>query len=72
MTPAFRTAAPADLVQVLDWAIPPEVHSRPRRFLIVFVAGVLSLFGTIGYTLGIEYLRVLKQRWDTQYKPSQS
>ena len=55
-------------VQVLDHAIPAEIHARPRRFLIVFIAGVLSFFASTGYTIGIGYLRALKQRWDTEFK----
>ena len=50
-------------VQVLDPAIPPEIKARPQRVLIVFVAGVLSLFASISYTLGAVYVRNLRQRW---------
>jgi len=50
-------------VQVLDPAIPPEIKARPQRDLIVFIAGVLSLFASISYTLGAVYVRNLRQRW---------
>ncbi len=50
-------------VQVLDPAIPPEIKARPQRVLIVFIAGVLSLFASISYTLGTVYVRNLRQRW---------
>ena len=50
-------------VQVLDPAIPPEIKARPQRVLIVFVAGVLSVFASISYTLGVVYVRNLRQRW---------
>ena len=50
-------------VQVLDSAIPPEIKARPQRVIIVFVAGVLSLFASISYTLGAVYVRNLRQRW---------
>ena len=50
-------------VQVLDPAIPPEIKARPQRVLIVFIAGVLSLFASIAYTLGAVYVRNLRQRW---------
>ena len=50
-------------VQVLDPAIPPEIKARPQRVLIVFIAGVLSLFASISYTLGAVYVRNLRQRW---------
>ncbi|MEW6750250.1 MAG: GNVR domain-containing protein [Candidatus Latescibacterota bacterium] len=52
-------------VQVLDPATPPELRARPRRFLIVFVAGVLSLFASISYVLGRIYVRALYERWQT-------
>ena len=54
-------------VQLLDEATVPEKKARPRRFLIVFVAAVLSLFGTISYTLGATYVRALKTRWEEEY-----
>ncbi len=53
-------------VQVLDPAMPPEIKARPQRLLIVFIAGVLSLFASISYTLGAVYVRSLRQRWSDQ------
>lgn len=50
-------------VSVLDPALPPEIKARPQRMLIVFIAGVLSLFASISYTLGAVYVRNLRQRW---------
>ena len=54
-------------VQVLDYAVPADEHSRPRRFLIVFIAGALSFFASTSYVVGGSYVRRLKQRWDTDY-----
>ncbi|HIM57051.1 MAG TPA: hypothetical protein EYM39_10140 [Candidatus Latescibacteria bacterium] len=54
-------------VQVLDAAVVPEVPARPRRLLMVFVAGVLSSFACIFYTLAAVYVRSLSQRWQAQY-----
>lgn len=54
-------------VQVLDHAVPAEVHARPRRLLIVFVAGILSLFSSVAYTLGVVYVRDLRRRWDSEH-----
>jgi len=53
-------------VQVLDYAVPADEHSRPRRFLIVFVAGVLSFFASTSYVIGGSYVHRLKQRWHAQ------
>ena len=50
-------------VKVLDPALPPEIKARPQRMLIVIIAGVLSLFASISYTLGAVYVRNLRQRW---------
>ncbi len=54
-------------VQVLDAAVVAEEPARPRRLLMVFVAGVLSSFACIFYTLAAVYVRSLSQRWQTQY-----
>ena len=57
-------------VQVLDNAIPAEKPARPRRLLMVFVAGVLSLTASIFYTLAAVYVRHLRDRWLTEYSTS--
>ncbi|MBT7419036.1 MAG: hypothetical protein HN780_10965 [Gemmatimonadetes bacterium] len=54
-------------VQVLDPAVAAEIKAKPQRLLIVFVAGVLSLFASICYTLGVVYVRSLKTRWKADY-----
>ena len=54
-------------VQFLDRAIPPEKPARPRRFLMVFVAGVLSVFASGFYTLAAVYVRALWDRWQARY-----
>lgn len=50
-------------VQVLDPATPPEIKAKPQRVMIVFIAGLLSLFASISYVLGAVYLQDLRQRW---------
>ena len=50
-------------VQVLDHAVPPEIKARPRRLLIILITGVLSLFASLSYTLGMVYVRDIQQRW---------
>ena len=54
-------------VQVLDKATLPQKKARPRRFLIVFVAGILSLFATVSFVIGGEYVKGLKKRWENEY-----
>ncbi len=50
-------------VQVLDPAVPPEIKARPRRLLIILITGVLSLFASLSYTLGMVYVRDIQKRW---------
>ena len=54
-------------VQVLDEALPPEKPSRPQRLLMVFIAGVLSLFSSVVYVLGAVYVRALNDRWRREF-----
>ena len=54
-------------VQILDPAVPAEIKAKPQRLLIVFIAGVLSLFASICYTLGVVYVRSLKTRWKAEH-----
>jgi uncharacterized protein involved in exopolysaccharide biosynthesis len=54
-------------VQVLDMAQVPEKPSRPRRPLMVFIAGVLSLFSSVVYVLGSVYIRALNDRWRREF-----
>ena len=55
-------------VQVLDKATLPEKKARPRRFLIVFVASILSLFATVSFVIGGQYVGGLKKRWESDYR----
>jgi tyrosine-protein kinase Etk/Wzc len=54
-------------VQVLDWATVPEEKAKPQRFLIVFLAFVLSLFASCSYVLGAAYIQFLRLRWKDEY-----
>ena len=54
-------------VQLLDYATVPEKPSRPRRLLMVFIAGVLSLFSCTVYVLGAVYVGGLRDRWRTEF-----
>ena len=54
-------------IQVLDDATVPEKKARPHRMLIVFVAGVLSLFATTFYILAATYVRELNSRWRADF-----
>jgi tyrosine-protein kinase Etk/Wzc len=43
----IRETMDTPTVQVLDPAVPPERHSRPRRLLVALAAGVLGFMGSI-------------------------
>jgi len=54
-------------VQILDPAVPAEDAARPRRLLLVFVAGILSLFACVFYTLAAVYVESLRVTWRSRY-----
>ena len=56
-------------VQVLDPPVPPEIKARPQRLLIVLITGVLSLFASVCYTLGVGYVRSIQHRWRERSGP---
>jgi LPS O-antigen subunit length determinant protein (WzzB/FepE family) len=56
-------------VQVLDPPVPPEIKARPERLLIVLITGVLSLFASVCYTLGVGYVRSIQHRWRERSGP---
>jgi len=55
-------------VQVLDEAVPPERKYKPKRKLMVLVAGSLALFCSIFLAFFLEYLERLKQRDQDNYR----
>jgi len=48
--------------QVIDTAIPPEKRIKPKRTLIVMLAGVVSAFAGIFLVFFLEYLENMKKR----------
>jgi len=48
--------------QVIDTAIPPEKRAKPKRKLIVMLAGVVSVFAAIFLVFFLEYVENMKQR----------
>jgi tyrosine-protein kinase Etk/Wzc len=45
----IRETMDTPTVQILDAAVPPEAHSRPRRLVLSALAGVLALMGSIAW-----------------------
>ncbi len=48
-------------IQVLDYAVPPEKHSKPNTMLNVLIAGVASLFLGIFLVFFLEFWKNLKE-----------
>jgi len=48
--------------QVIDTAVPPEKRIKPKRTLIVMLAGVVSAFAGIFLVFFLEYLENMKKR----------
>lgn len=55
-------------VQVLDEAVPPERKYKPKRKLMILVAGSLTLFCSILIAFFLEYLERLKQKDQNDYQ----
>jgi len=53
-------------VQVLDEAIPPIRKSKPKRTVLVGLAGLLSLFVGIFLAFGLEYMERVRSSEDSQ------
>jgi tyrosine-protein kinase Etk/Wzc len=58
----IQEARDTPTVQVLDKAVPPERRTKPKRKLLVLVAGTLSLFLTIFWAFVLEYFEKLQAR----------
>jgi len=53
-------------VQVLDEAIPPTQKSKPKRSVLVGLAGLLSLFVGVFLAFGLEYMEKVGSSEDSQ------
>ena len=59
-------------IQVLDKAIPPERRSKPRRAVLVGLAGILSLLTSVVFVFGLEYFKKSKQRNPEEFERIQA
>ena len=59
-------------IQVLDKAIPPERRSRPRRALLVGLAGILSLVTSVAFAVGLEFVRKSKEKNPEEFERIQT
>lgn len=58
----IQEAKDTPTIQVLDRAVPPEKRSRPKRAMMVILAGIASLFVGIVFIFGLEYLQIIQKR----------
>ena len=58
----IQEAKDTPTIQVLDRAVPPEKRSRPKRAMMVILAGIASLFVGIVFAFGLEYLQATRKR----------
>jgi tyrosine-protein kinase Etk/Wzc len=59
-------------IQVLDEAIPPEKRSRPRRALLVELAGILSLITSVVFVFGLEYFKRSRKKDPEEFERIQT
>jgi tyrosine-protein kinase Etk/Wzc len=55
-------------VQILDKASPPEKKAKPKRAMMVLIAGVTSLLLGCIFSFGLEYIDKAKKRQPDDYK----
>jgi uncharacterized protein involved in exopolysaccharide biosynthesis len=60
----IETRGEMSTVQVVDWATPPEMRTKPKRKTIVLISGILGLIFNIFAILGVEYFQALKSGGD--------
>lgn len=64
----IQEAKDTPTVQVLDQAVPPEKRTKPKRKVIVIVAGICSFFLSTSYAFLKEYLERLNRTKNTDYQ----
>ncbi|MDH3890561.1 MAG: Wzz/FepE/Etk N-terminal domain-containing protein [candidate division Zixibacteria bacterium] len=55
-------------ITVLDWAVPPEMRSRPKRTIMVLLAFGLSLIGALLLAAWLEFVSRLRTQSPDDYK----
>jgi len=63
----IQEARDTPMVQVLDTAIPPNKRTKPKRSLLVLLAGMVSIIFSALYILSIEYLDRLREDDEEKY-----
>ncbi len=56
----IETRGEMSTVQVVDWATPPEMRTKPKRKTIVLISGIFGFIFSIFAILGVEYFQALQ------------
>ena len=64
----IQEAKDTPTIQILDRASPPEKRSRPKKALMVILAGIASLFVGVVFVFGLEYLQTSQKRNPDDFK----
>jgi uncharacterized protein involved in exopolysaccharide biosynthesis len=68
----IQEARDTPTVQVLDPAIPPIKRAKPKRAILVLLAGMVSIIFSALYIFSIEYLNRLKEDDEKKYRKLRS
>ncbi len=64
----IQEARDTPTIQVLDEAVPPEIHSQPKRKQLVLIGSFLTLLFSIFWAFVLEYLAKLQADVDSSQK----
>lgn len=64
----IQEARDTPTIQVLDEAVPPEIHSRPKRKQLVLIGSFLTLLFSMFWAFVVEYLARLQADVDSSQK----
>ncbi len=64
----IQEARDTPTIQVMDEAVPPYRKAKPKRAILVILAGVLSIIVTTLYVFTLEYLKVLEIQNNKKYQ----
>ncbi|MDZ7318833.1 MAG: Wzz/FepE/Etk N-terminal domain-containing protein [candidate division KSB1 bacterium] len=67
----IQEARDTPTIQVLDEAVPPEIHSKPKRKQLVLIGSFLTLVFSMFWAFALEYLQRLRMDANRSQKTSE-